>query len=96
MGDYAVDVEDKDEESTLNMYRRALNLRKELQTREDLEWVGDDKDVLHFKRDGGWEVLTNFGKTPVAVPQGKLLVASGQLEGGKVPENTTVWVKTGQ
>ncbi|ORX38846.1 putative alpha-glucosidase [Kockovaella imperatae] len=94
MGGYAADVEDKDPKSTLNMYRQGLKYRRELQTTEDLEWVGDDKNVLHFKREGGWEVLTNFGTDAVEVPKGEVLVASGELQGDKVPQDVTVWVKT--
>ena len=94
MGEYSVETEDGDPESTLDMYRKALNLRRKLQTKEDLDWVGDEKDVLHFKRDGGWDVLINMSEAHVSVPSGEVLVASGNLSGGQVPPHTTVWVKS--
>ena len=42
-----------DPDSTLELYRRALRLRHELQTEEALEWMATDSpDVLHFARPG--------------------------------------------
>jgi len=93
MGEYSVEKLDKDPNSTLNLYRNALKLRRQLQTEEELEWVESSKEVLHFKRPGGWTVVMNFGEEAVAVPQGKVLVSSAELEDGKVGEDTTVWVK---
>lgn len=96
MGQYSVEAEDTDSNSTLNLYRKALDLRKKLQSAEELEWVSssDAAEVLHFKRPGGWEVLMNFGEQAVEVPKGELLVASGALEGGKIGTDTAVWVKS--
>lgn len=80
------------------MYQKALKLRKELQTKEDMEWVSEDggasRDILHFKRDGGWEVIMNFEGQGVEVPEGaEVLIASGDLDGKKIPRNTTVWFR---
>ena len=37
-------------------------------------------------------VVTNFGDTPVALPEGaEVVVASGALDEGRVPRDTTVW-----
>lgn len=92
-GDYAVDKEDADPSSVLNLYRRALHLRKTLQGEEKLEWVNDSKDVLHFKRPGGWEVVCNFGKTPVDMPKGEVLLVS-QGKGENLDGETTAWIKS--
>ena len=82
----------------MNLYRKALNLRKKIQGAEELEWVGEGNDksgeVLHFKRPGGWEVLMNFGAEAVDVPKGELLVASEEIKDGKVPQDVAVWVKS--
>lgn len=94
MGDYAVEALDKVQDSTLNLYRKALNLRKELQTKEELEWVESGEEVLHFKRPGGWEVVMNFGSDAVEVPKGELLVASGELKDGKIGQDVSVWVRS--
>ncbi|KAK8861758.1 hypothetical protein IAR55_002581 [Kwoniella newhampshirensis] len=94
--DYAVDVEDKDGKSTLNLYRQALRLRKQLQTKEELEWVdGTGENVVHYKRPDGWEIIMNAGKTAVTLPKGKVLVSStlDKLDDGKLPGETTAWLK---
>jgi len=91
---YAVSAEDGVEGSTLELYRRALKLRRELQTSEELQWFeSGDADVLHFGRPGGWQSVTNFGDAPVELPAGEVLVSSGPLEGGQLPANTTVWLR---
>ena len=48
---YAVDAQDGVEGSTLELYRKALKLRRELQTAEELEWVETgNSQVLQFSR----------------------------------------------
>jgi alpha-glucosidase len=91
---YAVDAQDGVEGSTLELYRKALKLRRELQTAEELEWVetGSPK-VLQFSRDGGWQSVTNFGAEPVELPAGEVLLSSAPLEAGKLPANTTAWLR---
>ncbi len=61
----AASVQDSDPESTLNLYREALRLRRRLQSAEQLFWVGQaNPDVLAFRRPNGWTVVTNFGPRP--------------------------------
>ncbi|ORY30987.1 putative alpha-glucosidase [Naematelia encephala] len=93
-GGLSVQAQDDVPDSTLNLYRKALAARRSLQSDEQLEWVNESGDVLHFKRPGGWEVVMNFGKESVQVPQGDIIVASDKLVDGKIAENVTVWVKT--
>ncbi len=92
--DSAVEVEEGDPDSTLWLYRRALELRSELQSEERLEWIETGRpDVLHFVRPGGWHVVTNFGTEPYALPGGDVLLASGTADAaGIVPGETTVWL----
>ncbi|WWC68879.1 uncharacterized protein I206_102815 [Kwoniella pini CBS 10737] len=97
MSNYAVDKEDEDPKSTLNVYRRALELRKRLQTSETFEWVKNpEKDILHFKRPGGWEVVINFSKNEAALPAGKVLVSSSEqsVKEGVIAGETTVWLES--
>lgn len=92
--DYAVEILDKDDNSTLRMYQKALEQRKLLQTAEKLEWLNEGvKDVLHFQRPGGWEVIMNMSDEDVELPKGEVIITSGPLDGGKVPKDTTVWLK---
>ncbi|WWD16320.1 hypothetical protein CI109_100746 [Kwoniella shandongensis] len=102
LGKYAVDVEEKDAKSTLNLYRKALRLRKQLQTAEELEWVQEGEDgILHYKRPDGWEVVMNSGKEAVELPtiKGKKVLITSSLEelkdDGKLAGETTVWLKSG-
>jgi alpha-glucosidase len=89
----AVDVQEGVEGSTLEMYRSALRLRRELSLGTGgWEWVESAPEVVHG-RNGTVQVLTNFGPDPVGPPEGELLLASGALEDGAVPSDTTVWVR---
>ena len=96
---FAVDAEDADPDSTLNLYRRALALRHELQGEEKLVWleeadVAGGPDVLAFERPGGWRTVTNFGDTPVPLPTnlGRVVLSSVPFEGDELPGATTVWL----
>ncbi len=93
--DYAVEAQEGKQGSTLEFYRRALRLRTDLVTTEEITWVKHlfGKNVLHFKRPNGWQSITNFGSRPIRLPKGKLLLSSQPLENGKLPANTTAWVK---
>ncbi|MFT4050621.1 MAG: alpha-amylase family glycosyl hydrolase [Microbacterium sp.] len=94
--DYAVSVLDADPSSALNLYRRALTLRRELQTGESLEWIETGRDdVLRFARPNGWQVVTNFGTEPYELGDtGDATVAltSAPAPAGTVPGETTVWL----
>jgi alpha-glucosidase len=93
---YAVDVETGVEGSTLEMYRSALRLRKELQLGHgDLTWLeGTDTVAFTTTAPGATiTVLANLGAAPVPVPDGQVLLSSGELVDGQVPADVTVWVR---
>ncbi|MBC8093819.1 MAG: alpha-amylase, partial [Pseudonocardia sp.] len=92
---YAADVQVDDPSSTLELYRTALRLRRELRLGEGkLEWAELGPDVVAF-RNGSLLVLTNLGAEPVALPEGaQVRLRSGSLDaGGRVPTDVTVWVE---
>lgn len=91
--DYTVAAEETDPESSLSLYRTALELRRNLQTAETLEWHESGPHVVHFARPNGWHSLTNFGSTSVPLPVGEVLLTSAPLADGQVPANTTVWFR---
>ncbi|MFT4165883.1 MAG: glycoside hydrolase family 13 protein [Microlunatus sp.] len=91
--DHTVAAEETDPESSLNLYRTALRLRRDLQTAETLEWHDSGPQVVHFARPNGWHSLTNFGSTSVPLPDGEVLLASAPLADGQVPGDTTVWFR---
>ena len=91
---YAVEAQDGTENSTLELYRTALKLRRELQAAEELEWLETgNPDVLHFSRPGGWQSVTNFGDTAVELPAGRCCSAALRWTDGKLPANTTAWLR---
>ena len=94
-GRSSVSVEDSDPASTLNLYRAALALRRQLQGGESLEWVESGaEDVLVFRRPGNWLCVTNFGSGQRSLPAGEMLLSSAPLVDGQVPGATTVWVRS--
>lgn len=90
----SVQAEQDDPSSTLSLYRAALAVRARLQGEESLTWVDSAPNLLHFTRPGGWHCLTNFGAAPVDLPDGEVMVTSGPLHDGLLPQDTTAWVVT--
>ncbi len=93
---YAVDQETGVPGSTLELYRAALRLRKELQLGHgELAWSpGADTVAFTTTTPGGTvAVLANLGAAPVPAPAGEVLLASGDLVDGQVPTDVTVWVR---
>ncbi|GAB2688518.1 glycoside hydrolase family 13 protein [Thalassiella azotivora] len=94
--DVSVQRQELDPWSTLSLYRTALALRRRLLTDESLTWVGDDPDVLHLARPGGWHSVTNLGAAPVGLPSGELLLSSDPVgDGLTLRPDTTAWVRVG-
>ncbi|MDF2492426.1 MAG: alpha-amylase, partial [Microbacterium sp.] len=57
-------------------------------------WLdGFADDVLAF-RVGDVTVVANAGDAPVALPAGRVLVASEEFEGRDLPADTAVWLLT--
>ncbi|TLM85947.1 glycoside hydrolase family 13 protein [Pseudarthrobacter sp. NamE5] len=91
---YAASTQERDRNSTLHFYRQALALRRKLQGPETLEWrQGGDEQVLHFMRPGGWHVVANFGTAAVELPDGEVLISSGRIEDGRLPRESTAWLR---
>ncbi|ALQ29413.1 alpha-amylase [Arthrobacter sp. YC-RL1] len=78
--------------STLELYRSALALRRELQSGESLAWLPSAPGVLAFSRPNGWICITNFSAEPQQLPSAPLL-ASGELVDGRLPAATTAWLR---
>jgi alpha-glucosidase len=89
----AVEAQEHDLHSTLQLYRRALRWRHRLVTPEELEWVETGRDdVLAFRRPNGWLVVTNFGGESFNLDSAASILASGDAAIGVVPPETTVWI----
>lgn len=91
--DFAVEVQDKDPSSTLNLYRTALRLRRQLLAGESLAWEDSgSRDVLQFVRPNGWRIVANFGETPHRLPEGTVVLSSSDLDQGMLPPEATAWM----
>ncbi|WP_034806183.1 glycoside hydrolase family 13 protein [Intrasporangium oryzae] len=73
---YAVSAQSGRPDSSLELYRAALALRRTLATDDAFGWVDTrDAQVLHFARTDGWHCIVNFSARPVVLP-GRLLLSS--------------------
>ncbi|WP_328701912.1 glycoside hydrolase family 13 protein [Aestuariimicrobium ganziense] len=96
--DFAVSVQDEDPSSMLNLYRKALGLRRGLLGDETVTFHDSGEGVLHVERPGGWHSVTNFTQAAADVPEvlagAEVLLSSSSDEvSGEVPANTTVWFR---
>ncbi|HVV59346.1 MAG TPA: glycoside hydrolase family 13 protein [Gaiellaceae bacterium] len=81
--------------SMLALYRNGLRLRRSAPWGPDaaLSWLPAAQSTLAFARGERFSCLVNFGPEPVPLPaDAHVLIASGELEGGAVPQDTTVWL----
>jgi alpha-glucosidase len=81
--------------SMLALYREGLRLRRSAPWSggADLRWLTSAESVLAFERGDRFVCLVNFGPEDVELPSGALvLLASDELEGGALPQDTTVWL----
>jgi alpha-glucosidase len=92
--DFAVDRQLDHAGSTLELYREALRVRRELQTSETLTWGDHSENVVWFRRENGWNSLTNFGTHTVAAPEGEVILASAPLTADGVAGESTVWFRS--
>ena len=91
--DSTVAAEDADASSTLNLYRRTLELRHKLADLQghDLEWLDAPADCLAYRR-GDLEIWLNAGAVAVPLPGGELVHASGPVD-DDLPPDTAAWVR---
>jgi alpha-glucosidase len=80
-----------DPRSTLNLYRRALAVRRTLPA-TGLEWLAAGPGCIGYRR-GDISVWLNAGEGAVAMPAGELVLASGPVDDG-LPPDTAVFVRT--
>ncbi|MFJ3583129.1 glycoside hydrolase family 13 protein [Streptomyces sp. NPDC090127] len=84
-------------DSTLELYRAGLHLRRTLPALEDggMEWLPASDGVLAFTRPGGFTCVVNLAQTDVDLPaHDEVLLASGPLNGGTLPADCAVWLRT--
>ncbi|MBB2910162.1 alpha-glucosidase [Streptosporangium becharense] len=97
-GPLSVEAQLGDPRSTLNLYRDALRIRRELRSFGDAPpvWLDSPEGTLAFARDGGFACTVNLTGEPVELPaQGRVLLASVPpvVEGGlaRLAPDSAVW-----
>ena len=83
-----------DSASMLALYRNGLRVRRARPWGAGpFRWLDVGGESLAFARGDQFACLVNFGPDPVAVPAGaSILIASNELEGGALVQDTTVWL----
>jgi alpha-glucosidase len=95
--DYSRDQQEGVAGSTLELYKHALRLRRELQLGEgSFDWVPEfaGESSLGF-RNGEILVIHNFGHSPIEIPAGEIIASSleGMTSGHALASDQTVWIK---
>jgi alpha-glucosidase len=101
--DLTVKAESAHSVSMLRLYCEALRIRRSEPAFADspLAWQSSAEGVLAFDRDGyvaGETVrcIANLSAGPVGLPSGAdVLLASGPVDDGQLPPDTTVWLRIG-
>jgi alpha-glucosidase len=94
-GHYSAESQESDSNSTLNIYRKALAVRKLENGLGDgpMEWIDAGKDVVAFSRPGKFACYINFGADMELPAECEVLVASGPLKGTSLPTDTAAWIR---
>lgn len=85
-----------DPDSTLNLYRLLLKVRRAEAdlTSAPFAWHPlDGGEVVAFTR-GSVSCIVNFSGQPVELPSGTILAHSSELVDGRLPSDTAVWLRT--
>jgi alpha-glucosidase len=82
--------------STLELYRSALRLRRQLPSLGDgpMTWLPSAPEVLAFARGEDFACVVNLGTDLVALPaHDRFLLSSAALKGGCLPADTAAWLR---
>lgn len=91
-----VESQVSDPHSMLSLYKAALGIRRSHPALGDgtLTWIESGPNVLAFERGFGFVSITNLSDTAVDLPTyTKLLISSAPLEKGKLPPDSTAWLR---
>ncbi|MDA3646461.1 DUF3459 domain-containing protein [Saccharopolyspora indica] len=92
---FTVESQLEDEQSTLSLYRHALEVRSNHPafTGDEVEWFGAPEDCFAFRRVGSSLICAlNTSQAPVPLPPGELLLSSRPVDGEDLPPGTAAWL----
>ncbi|WP_354569384.1 glycoside hydrolase family 13 protein [Glaciihabitans sp. UYNi722] len=92
-----VEEQESDQGSMLCLYREALRIRRHVAalTESDFAWVEAGDGVLCFSRGPGFLSMTNLSIAPIELPEhDSILLSSTQFVFGRLPPDSTVWLRT--
>lgn len=100
--DLTVAAQNEKADSTLNLYRKLLRLRRShpaLGGLTEINWIESEPGILRFERNPGFELVANTTSTSYKFTTSKqVLVSSSPIEitGEEitVPSNSTVWLSS--
>ena len=90
---YSVESEEQDPQSSLNLYRKALQLRKELLlSNSEITWTHTDSasGVLSYRR-GKFEVVLNTTNHPIDL--NREVILSSQPMASTLPAKCAAWLQ---
>ncbi|SCK13412.1 glycoside hydrolase family 13 protein [Streptomyces sp. WMMB 322] len=93
--EHSVGIQTGDDASMLELYRSALQLRRDHPALGEgsLTWRDAPEGVLAFDRDPDFACVVNFSAEPYRLPQHeKVLLASRELEDGCLAPDSAVWL----
>jgi alpha-glucosidase len=93
--DRTAEAQDGDAASTLELYRAALRLRRELDALGEggMRWLDSPSGVLAFRREPGFTCVVNMSGNPQPLPDhNRILLTSNDLTDNHLPTDTAVWL----
>jgi alpha-glucosidase len=94
-GKYSAESQESDPNSTLNVYRKALAIRKNEPGLGDgaMEWIDASSQVVAFRRGEDFACYINFGMEIELPSDSEVLHSSAPLNGNHLPTDTAVWLR---
>jgi alpha-glucosidase len=101
---YSMDVEAKDPDSSLNLYKKSLALRHShpaLGGEGVISWIDAPQGIMHFTREPGLEVVVNTNDEAVLLDVSGTSILLESATGSEIKDgrlaiaaNTTVWLQS--
>ncbi|CAN7542266.1 glycoside hydrolase family 13 protein [Pseudomonas sp. LjRoot263] len=91
---YGADLQHGDSQSTLELYRQLLKLRRDYELGNGtLTWLPSAQGVLYFEN-GPIRIVINLNDMATVLPGGQVLISSAPIDqAGVLPANAAAWLK---